>query len=202
MDKRLDYCEHQLRSSVEGSFNAEVSRAAPGEDQRQLELKLEKSLALVRATLESTTDGILVIDEEGHVDHSTNDSRDVRMPGSVVETRNSDQTLLHLKAQYATPGRISFRRRPNRSANRSRNFFEALKLNDGRVFGVLFGASADRQQSQQRTGVELPRHHGTQESRKKDHSPYSNPLGSESDQLRHRSCQEPLPCSRNCARSR
>lgn len=135
MDKRLDYREHQLRSSVEGSVNDEVSRAAPSEDQRRLELKLEKSLALVRATLESTTDGILVIDEEGRVDHFNERFAEMWcMPGSVVETRNSDQTLVHLKVQLCDPGAYIISQATEPFGKSISNFFEALKLKDGRIF--------------------------------------------------------------------
>jgi diguanylate cyclase (GGDEF)-like protein/PAS domain S-box-containing protein len=132
MGKRIDYREHQLRRFAEDSLDG-ASRSS--DERTGLETKLERTLALVKATLESTTDGILVLDEEGRVDHFNERFTEMwRMPGSVAERRNSDETLAHIRSQLCDPGAYIVSQASERFGKSISNFFEALKLKDGRVF--------------------------------------------------------------------
>ncbi|MBI3578102.1 MAG: PAS domain S-box protein, partial [Ignavibacteriales bacterium] len=73
-------------------------------DRRDSEEKLEKSLSLLRATLESTADGILVVDEAGHIASFNQKFIDMwRIPSSIVEKRNDSEAIAFVLDQLKDP---------------------------------------------------------------------------------------------------
>jgi PAS domain S-box-containing protein len=65
---------------------------------------LEESLSLYRATLESTADGLLVVDLEGQIVSSNRKFREMwAIPEDVVDSRDDDLALAHVLEQLADP---------------------------------------------------------------------------------------------------
>jgi PAS domain S-box-containing protein len=100
-----------------------------------LELKsaeLARSLALLRATLESTTDAILVTDNAGTVtDCNDNYLKLWRIPAELIQARSHAQLLEFVSAQARDPQ--GFRDRVREIAEESPpDTFDVLELADGR----------------------------------------------------------------------
>ncbi len=95
--------------------------------------RLASALSLVRATLESTTDGILVVDREGRwVDHNAR-FRDIwRIPGEIAQAGDDARALEHVVGQLADPGGFAARVRELYSTPEASSHDEIF-LRDGRV---------------------------------------------------------------------
>jgi PAS domain S-box-containing protein len=102
-----------------------------------LELKTEElahSLALMRATLESTADGILAIDEVGKVTaFNENYVKMWRIPRELMDSRDHRQLLDLICHQFAEPAPF-LARIAEISASMPQETFDLLELADGRVF--------------------------------------------------------------------
>ena len=102
-----------------------------------LELKtgeLAHSLAMLRATLESTTDGILVTDERGHVtDFNERYLAMWRLPRELVAAGAHREIMEAITAQF-TDARPFVDRVEAIYAAASEETFDVLELADGRVF--------------------------------------------------------------------
>ena len=95
--------------------------------------ELAHSLAMVRATLESTTDGILVTNAQGEVTGFNQKFADMwRLPREVMETREHPQLLEVTAPQLKDPHK--FRARIEEIyASSPPETFDQLELSDGRV---------------------------------------------------------------------
>ena len=102
-----------------------------------LELKtreLAHSLAMMRATLESTTDGILVTDGDGKVtDFNEKFVEMWRMPREVMDSREH-RRLLEVTCQYFKDPRQFLARIEDIYASSPPESYDLLELADGRVF--------------------------------------------------------------------
>gem|GEM_PF-315232 len=73
-------------------------------ERKQTEENLEQSLSLITATLESTTDGILVVDRHGKiVSFNQKFVRMWRIPDSILASRNDEQALEFVLGQLKNP---------------------------------------------------------------------------------------------------
>ena len=97
-------------------------------------VELAHSLAMISATLESTTDGILVTDEHGRV--ITFNQRYVemwRLPGEVIDSREHQKLLQIVDRQFANPS--EFRDRvASIYATSPAESFDVLRTANGRIF--------------------------------------------------------------------
>ena len=110
--------------------NAQAILAA----RRRAERELQHSLAMMRATLESTTDGILVIDEHGRVaTFNENFLRMWRVPRRMVEAGGSRELIPALASQFEHPGPFVERVETIDAASLPETY-DVLHLADGRVF--------------------------------------------------------------------
>jgi PAS domain S-box-containing protein len=103
-------------------------------ERKRTEEELEQSLSLLRATLESTADGILVVDGEGRIT-SFNQTfvKMWRIPESVIASRDNDQTIAFVLDQLKDPETFLERvkelySRPDTAG------YDVLEFVDGRVF--------------------------------------------------------------------
>ena len=88
---------------------------------------------LLRSTIESTADGILVVDAEGHVAHAN--ARFGRMwhiPMELLETRDDERLLAFVIDQVEDPD--SFVAKVRELYQSPEESFDALRFKDGRVF--------------------------------------------------------------------
>ncbi|MFW6185584.1 MAG: PAS domain S-box protein [Halobacteriota archaeon] len=73
-------------------------------EREQYEKELEKSLSLLYATLESTADGILVVDRKGNIiDYNQKFVEMWQIPESVIRSRDDDKALEFVQSQLKDP---------------------------------------------------------------------------------------------------
>lgn len=105
---------------------------------RTAELELERSLSLLRATLESTTDGIMVVDLAGHlVSFNQKWLQMWSISFSVAEDLSVDQLQTLIAGQLKDPSVLGSFRNPRQSAEG----FQLLELADGRFYECSSKAS-------------------------------------------------------------
>jgi len=98
------------------------------------ELELKETLSLLSSTLESTADGILVVDRSGRI--STFNSRFTemwRLPQSVLDARQSAVSIAYVKDQFASPDKFEARLNEVYAHPESEGA-DMLEFRDGRVF--------------------------------------------------------------------
>src|SRR5881396_208298 len=103
-------------------------------DRERTERELRETLSLLNATFESTADGILVVDLAGRIVSFNRTFAELwRIPDSILEAKDSAQTLAFVLEQLADPaGFLSKIRelyaRPDASS------FDVLTFKDGRIY--------------------------------------------------------------------
>ena len=96
-------------------------------------VELARSLALMRATLDSTTDGILVIDEAGHVTDCNDRFREQWRIAAVIDSLDYERIVALFGRQVDDPA--AFRARlEDIGATAPPETFDTLGLADGRTF--------------------------------------------------------------------
>ncbi|MBI3609570.1 MAG: EAL domain-containing protein [Nitrospirae bacterium] len=149
--QRAGIREYRLRHKETGEYRWLEDRAVPqvGEsgkvagifgvarditERRQAEMELEKSVSLLRATLESTADGILVVDREGKIVSFNQKFTDLwRIPQSIVSTRDDSQALAFVLDQLKDPELFLKKVRELYNQPDAENF-DLLEFKDGRIF--------------------------------------------------------------------
>ena len=102
-------------------------------ERREIEQKLEESEEILRASLESTADGILVVNEKGQVTHTNSKFANMwSIPQDLINTRDVQKLLDYLLIQLKEPEAfLSKVEQLYRSANED---FDTLYFKDGRIF--------------------------------------------------------------------
>jgi PAS domain S-box-containing protein len=102
-------------------------------NRKQAEETLREREQLLRATIESTADGILVVDENGKVTHSNSRFAEMwRIPDELIETRADNKLLQFVLDQLKDPE--SFLAKVERLYGSLENDLDVLYFKDGRVF--------------------------------------------------------------------
>ncbi|HKG93350.1 MAG TPA: PAS domain S-box protein [Gemmatimonadaceae bacterium] len=98
---------------------------------------LERSVSLLRSTLESTADGILVVDRQGRVASYNGTFLEMwRIPAELVQSGDDNQVLPLAVQQVADPEGFS-RRVAELYADWEAESLDVIQLRDGRVFERL-----------------------------------------------------------------
>ncbi len=109
------------------SFRDITARQRAGEE-------TEKSLSLLRSTLESTTDGILVVDTDGKIVSFNRKFIEMwHIPESIVASRDDNQALAFVLDQLTDPERFLKKVRELYGQPESQSY-DWLEFKDGRVF--------------------------------------------------------------------
>ena len=117
-----------------GSLADLVSLSLESWDRRRAEEELERSLSILRATLDSSADGVLVVDDNGRVISFNRRFLDMwKIPESVMLTRDDDQLLASVLEQLADPGEFMARIR-ELYASPQESSVDMVVFKDGRVF--------------------------------------------------------------------
>jgi diguanylate cyclase (GGDEF)-like protein/PAS domain S-box-containing protein len=100
---------------------------------RYLKERHDKNLSLHEATIESTTDGILVVDEDGHWESFNRNFLEMwRIPDEIVRSLDDDAALEFVLGQLEDPAAFIAKVRELYDTPDSRSFDE-LRFKDGRV---------------------------------------------------------------------
>jgi diguanylate cyclase (GGDEF)-like protein/PAS domain S-box-containing protein len=96
--------------------------------------KLGRALSLLTATLDSTMDGILVVDQSGKItSYSRRFSEMWRIPDSILAMGDDDKTLAFVMDQLSQPEDF-IRKVRELYANPDMESFDVLDFKDGRIF--------------------------------------------------------------------
>ncbi|MEK7748955.1 MAG: PAS domain-containing protein, partial [Bacteroidota bacterium] len=95
---------------------------------------LKRSLSLLQATLDSTADGILVVDAQGKIERFNKKFLEMwRIPSSIVESREDDKAIAFVLDQLKDPEQFLKKVR-DLYAQPDATSFDSLEFKDGRVF--------------------------------------------------------------------
>jgi diguanylate cyclase (GGDEF)-like protein/PAS domain S-box-containing protein len=111
----------------------EIVRQRIAERERS-EARLEESLSLLDATLQSTADGILVVDSEGAIVSFNQKFQEMwRIPDEIVESRDDDKAIGFVLGQLTEPEQ--FLRKVRELYDRpGAESYDVLDFKDGRTF--------------------------------------------------------------------
>ena len=102
---------------------------------REMEHQLRRSEDFLRGTLESTADGILVIDEKGRVSHMNKRFANIwDVPEELVKQRNDQKLLEHLSCRLEDPP--AFLEKLQASCPADQDSSDILYLKEGKVLEV------------------------------------------------------------------
>ena len=103
-------------------------------ERKRLEEAREQSVSLLRATLESTADGILVVDKEGKIVGSNERFAQLwRIPETIIASRSDEQALAFVLEQLKDPEGFLAKVRQLYSQPEAESF-DVLEFKDDRVF--------------------------------------------------------------------
>ena len=109
------------------------SDAPSGDHLRRVEERLERSVSLLQATLDSTTDGILVVDREGRVvSHNRRFLEIWEIPEAVIDTGDDEQLVSYVLEKLEDPESFMARVR-SLYEDPTRTGYDVLQFRDGRV---------------------------------------------------------------------
>jgi PAS domain S-box-containing protein len=129
----------------DGSFKSVLWATAPYGDMfygtgrditsiKQAENDLQQSVALLNATLESTADGILVVNDEGRITHYNRNFGEMwGIPNSILESGDDRRALTFVKEQLVDHDAFVISTRESASAA-DEDRSDLLHFKDGRVF--------------------------------------------------------------------
>jgi two-component system cell cycle sensor histidine kinase/response regulator CckA len=116
---------------------AEETRRVEAEERHRLETERRQALSLLEATLESTTDGVLVVDRNGKIVRFNERFVQLwRIPADVIRSRDDDRAIATVLAQLEDPGAFVARVR-GLYADPEAESHDVLRFKDGRVFERL-----------------------------------------------------------------
>jgi two-component system, cell cycle sensor histidine kinase and response regulator CckA len=103
-------------------------------ERKMMEEALKESVSLLQATLESTADGILVVDKSGKISSCNKRFTKMwRIPADVAASRDDDLLLNHVVEQLKYPESFISKVR-ELYAHPDENSFDVLEFKDGRIF--------------------------------------------------------------------
>src|SRR5690606_1424045 len=138
---------YSLARDESGKVTGVIGVAVDISDRRRAERASERALSLLRATLESTADGILVVDAAGRI--ATSNSKFAEMwniPAEILDAGHDDDAIGHVLSQLNEPERFIEKVR-ELYANPEAESFDVLEFKDDRVY--------ERYSQPQRVGNEI-----------------------------------------------
>jgi PAS domain S-box-containing protein len=127
----------ELSSAVFSDANGELRTSIFVRDiteRKQAEERLKESLSLKRATLESTADGILVVNNQGEIaDFNTKFMELWNIPSELMEQKDDDLLIQHVLGQLKYPETFVQKVRDLYN-NPDAESFDEIQFKDGRIF--------------------------------------------------------------------
>ncbi|MGH7740482.1 MAG: PAS domain S-box protein [Candidatus Eiseniibacteriota bacterium] len=101
---------------------------------KRAEAELKEALATLQATLDSTTDGILVVDAKGKIRSYNRKFQELwRVPESILESRNDERAIAFVLDQLRNPEAFLAQVR-HLYSHPGETSFDVLEFKDGRVY--------------------------------------------------------------------
>ncbi|HSD72022.1 MAG TPA: PAS domain S-box protein [Thermoanaerobaculia bacterium] len=119
--------------NTDGSIKGVIGVAFDITDRKEIQNELEKTVSLLKATLDSTADGILVVDHEGKLVRYNKKFLEIwKIPEEMTTSANRDELLAFVLDQVKDPG--GFVQLAMRSyARHEAQTIDTVELKDGRV---------------------------------------------------------------------
>lgn len=97
-------------------------------------MSLQKSLSLVKSTFESSSDGILVVSNEGDIiDYNNKMISMLQIPAEILETKSQEKFLDYLKSKLESPYEF-FSKIEEMNKNPHEISIDVIKLKNGNIF--------------------------------------------------------------------
>jgi PAS domain S-box-containing protein len=122
------------KTDLEGNVNGIIGYFSNVTLRHRMESDLMNALSLINASLESTADGLLVMDNAGKITSYNRNFQEMwKIPGPVMESRNEIQLLEYLLMQVQDPDNFleqffELDRHPDRES------YDMVELVNGRIF--------------------------------------------------------------------
>lgn len=119
---------------AEGNITHFVSTGRDITERKQAEDKLKNTLSLLSATLESTADGLLVVNQDGKIESFNRKFLEMwRIPGSIISSRDDNEAIAFVLDQLKDPGGFLAKVR-ELYAQPDAESYDVLEFKDGRIF--------------------------------------------------------------------
>lgn len=140
-------CRYSTLRDENGAVDGVIGVAVDITERRQAEAGRERALSLLRATLESTADGILVVDADGRIASYNRKLAEMwDLPDAILEAGDDEGAIRHVLGQLRDPD--SFVAKVEELyANPELASFDVIEFSDGRIF--------ERYSQPQRLGDEI-----------------------------------------------
>ena len=124
--------EYRIRAAEYAKMNVALEEEIL--QRKAADANLKKTLSLLNASLESTADGILVVDREGTVtSHNQNFVTMWNIPSDIVTTQNNQKIISYFQSQIRDPDGF-LANMNDLHIHPSRESYDMIELNDGRIF--------------------------------------------------------------------
>ncbi|MCJ7801341.1 MAG: PAS domain S-box protein, partial [Candidatus Marinimicrobia bacterium] len=102
-------------------------------ERKQGEKALQKSESLLKSILESTGDGLLVVDNKGQVTHRNNEFNKMwRIPSNLIKSKDDNKLIDFVLAQLTNPSQ--FTSKVKELYNSTKSDLDIIHFKDGRIF--------------------------------------------------------------------
>jgi len=129
-----DYIMKDNMTRLIPAVKRELQEAESRRERRRAKEELERALSLLRATLDSTADGILVVDQEGKIVTFNRKFVEMwRIHEPIIATKDDSQALTLVLDQLKNPDEFLKKVRELYSQPDAHSY-DVLEFNDGRVF--------------------------------------------------------------------
>jgi len=124
--------EYRIRAAEYAKMNVALEEEIL--QRKAADTNLKKTLSLLHASLESTADGILVVDREGTVtSHNQNFVTMWDIPSEIVKTQDNQKIITYFQSQIRDPDGF-LANMNDLLLHPSRESYDMIELNDGRIF--------------------------------------------------------------------
>jgi len=131
-DRKKIESEYKMRASEYAKMNVVLEEEIL--QRKSADANLKKTLSLLNASLESTADGILVVDQEGTVtSHNQNFVTMWNIPAEIVKSLDHKKIVSYFQSQIKGPDGF-LANMNDLLLHQSRESYDMIELNDGRIF--------------------------------------------------------------------